>query len=504
MVNIIHATCVINNKTWYNMPMVIEKIEETAVKQSLFSKGDHIVLGISGGPDSVCLLHALYCLKDRWELTLHAVHVNHGIRGKEADSDQSFTENYCRKLNVPCTVFHFDVPAMAREEGISEEEMGRLLRYKAFHQVRESILPLYESKVLIAVAQNRNDQAETILLRLIRGTGTEGLAGIEYIRDGIIIRPLLDVKRTEIEKYCRENDLSARTDLTNLMPMYARNRVRLKLLPLLGSYNPGIIDSLCRLGSIASEDREYFNIQVEKALGYLEKPLGGDNLKAASGNRYLDRKGFRLLHPSLSKRLIARVFKDMGLLQDISFVHLEKGDAMVREGRSGAGLDFPRGYRLAVTMGEVEFSFEAQKEKGQKFDFCYPVNSPGLIELPELNAALRVKIIKANTEEGELLRRKTFPRDPFHVYIEYDKDVFSCLELRTRSTGDYLTPLGMKGTKKLQDFFVDEKIPFGDRDKIPLLCFGREVLWVVGYRINDRFKIKINDRDAVSLEYIRY
>ncbi len=500
--NIIHATGVTNNKTWYNMPMVIEKIEETTIKQSLFTKGDHIVLGISGGPDSVCLLHALHCLKDKWDLTLHGVHVNHGIRGKEADLDQAFTVDYCRKLNIPCTVFHFDVPAMAEKEGISEEEMGRFLRYEAFHQVRDSIMTRGR-RVLIAVAQNRNDQAETILLRLIRGTGTEGLAGIEYIRDGIIIRPLLDVKRTDIEAYCEKNDLATRTDLTNLIPMYARNRVRLELIPLLCSYNPGIIDSLCRLGSIASEDREYFNIRVEEALQSL---LMSRKENDPNEDRFLDRRGFRLLHPSVGKRVIAGVFKDMGLLQDISFVHLQQADALIRDGRPGGRLDFPRGYCLFITQDKARFCFEtrAGQAKHQRMYFSYAVNFPGLIELPELNAALRVKIIKANTKECELLRQGFFSKDPFHAYLEFDRELFSHLQLRTRNTGDYLTPLGMKGTKKLQDFFVDEKIPLEKRDSTPLLCFGREVLWVVGYRINDRYKIKISDRDAVSLEYIRY
>lgn len=536
--NIIHAIRVRNNKTWYNTSMVIEKVSKTAEERSLFEKGGHIVMGISGGPDSVCLLHVLYTLAQKWKLTLHGVHVNHGIRGREADLDQAYTEDLCKKLGIPCTVFHYDVPSLAKEEGLSEEETGRILRYRSFCQVRDGILQESRDgqsqkneeaqglpRVRIAVAQNRNDQAETILLRILRGTGPEGLSGMEYIREDVIIRPLLDVSREEIEEYCREKGLSPRIDRTNLMPVYARNKVRLELLPLLAGYNPNIVDALCRLGRIASEDRDYFNGQVEAALRMTERE--GPEQPAAAKDRYLDRESFRSFHPAISKRLIAKVLKEMGLLQDIAAIHLEEGDRLIRRGKSGDRTDFPKGYYLALTGDTARFGHRPEGQKGiagrrQESDpagqqqrllvsggpreegFSYPVNLDSLTEVPELNAALRTRIIKANSPEAQPLYQKTFPQDPFHVYLEYEEDIFRNLRLRTRCSGDHMVPLGMKGTKKIQDLFVDEKIPLEQRDRIPLVCFGQEVLWVVGRRVNESYKVKKNGRDIVSLEYIRF
>lgn len=498
--------------------MIIDKVRKAATEKSLFSKGDHIVVGISGGPDSVCLLHVLHELAEEWELSLHGVHVNHGIRGHEADLDQAFSENFCQGLRIPCTVFHYDVPSMAKKAGLSQEEMGRNLRYDAFRQVRDTISCLPDTQARIAVAQNRNDQAETVLIRILRGTGTDGLAGMEYVGDGEIIRPLLSVSRSEIEDYCREKDLRPRTDLTNLMPMYARNRIRLELLPLLSSYNSNIVEALCRLSRVASEDRDYFDGQVDSALRMAEKKSTGTKEGDCIGDqdgaichRNIDRAVFRSLHPAVSKRLIGKVLKEMGLLQDITNVHLSEGDRLIRLGKAADRMDFPGGYTLVLTTDEGRFSHRLKGEKTARFSestclsrYYYAINPEGLTEIPELNAALRVEILRMDDPEALRLIRGGFPHDPFRAYLAYDSQMISNLRIRTRKPGDYLTPFGMHGTKKLQDYFVDEKIPSGQRDRIPLLCMGGEILWVVGHRINERFKVKKDSDGIIRLEYIRY
>ncbi|MEL7658659.1 MAG: tRNA lysidine(34) synthetase TilS, partial [Bacillota bacterium] len=217
--------------------MITEKVKTTIVNNSLIEKGEHIVIGLSGGPDSVCLFHILYRLKDDFDISLHAVHINHGLRPGAADEDQKYTEALCADYQVPCHSFSFDVNGIAKEAGISSEDAGRQVRYRSFFEVALEIERKTGRSVKIAVAQNRNDQAETILMRILRGTGTDGLCGIEYLRKekgkGTIIRPLLDISREEIEEYCRENHLNPQIDLTNLKPIYTRNKIRLELLPYL-------------------------------------------------------------------------------------------------------------------------------------------------------------------------------------------------------------------------------------------------------------------------------
>lgn len=499
IVYIIHVFCSINNKTWYNNSMITEKVRKTIAEKSLIEKGEHIVIGVSGGPDSVCLLHVLHCLSEEWNLSLHVVHINHCMRGQASDLDQTYTESLCRSLGIPCRVFAYDVKAMAASEGLTTEEMGRQLRYGAFHQVREELLATDQregkiSTVKIAVAHNLNDQAETVLMRILRGTGTDGLAAMEYIRDGEIIRPLLDVSRAEIEEYCDKNGLEPRVDLTNLEPIYTRNKIRLELIPFLqDNYNKNVLTALSRLVRIASEDKDFIYKHVEDAL----------RVTAGEGpGRTVNREEFRKLHPAVSKRVIVRTFKEMGLAQDISAVHLAGGDQMIREGKTGDQMDFPKGYGLRISYDVAEFSKRRVKSiqescKKNGMDFTYQINLDGITEIPALNAVLKVKILKADRME------QTIRENSFSAHLAHLEQISKgTLSIRNRRPGDYIVPLGMTGTKKLQDFFVDEKLKREDRDRIPLVCLGSEVLWVVGGRISENYKIKRDTEEIVYLEYI--
>ena len=249
--------------------MITEKVKTTIINNSLIEKGEHIVIGLSGGPDSVCLFHTLNQLKEEFDITLHTVHINHGLRPGAADEDQKYVETLCAEYQIPCHSFTFDVNRIAKEAGISSEDAGRQVRYQSFFEVAEKIENETGCSVRIAVAQNRNDQAETVLMRILRGTGTDGLCGIEYLRKekgkGIIIRPLLDISREEIEQYCSENHLNPQIDLTNLKPIYTRNKIRLELLPYLrGNFNTNITAALNRLSKIAKEDKDYFNHKIEE------------------------------------------------------------------------------------------------------------------------------------------------------------------------------------------------------------------------------------------------
>ncbi|MDD7216480.1 MAG: tRNA lysidine(34) synthetase TilS, partial [Firmicutes bacterium] len=236
-----------------------KKILKTIREHNLITEGMHIVLGLSGGPDSVCLFSVLTELAGEMNLTLHPVHINHRFRPGAAEEDQAYVEELCRSNGLSCRSFVYDCPAMAREQKLTPEEAGRKARYEAFFKVAGEIHAsgVPASKIAVAVAQNANDQCETILFRILRGTGTDGLSGIAYKRKGQggfhVIRPLLDITRDEIEKYCADRNLNPRIDHTNSETVYTRNRIRLELIPYLAdNFNSNIVETVNRLGRIAA------------------------------------------------------------------------------------------------------------------------------------------------------------------------------------------------------------------------------------------------------------
>ena len=480
--------------------MITEKVKSTIIQNGLTEKGEHIVIGLSGGPDSVCLFHILNQLKEELDITLHAVHINHGLRPGAAEEDQRYAEALCADYQIPCHSFTFDVNRIAKEAGISGEDAGRQVRYQSFFEVAGKITQETGASVKIAVAQNLNDQAETVMMRILRGTGTDGLCGIEYMREekgrGIIIRPLLDVSRDEIEEYCRENQLNPQIDLTNLKPIYTRNKIRLELLPYIKeNFNPNIMAALNRLSKIAKEDKDYFSREVEEIIR--------KNSRSESPEKIgMPLELLRGEHPALRHRIIMRIFESIGLSRDISSVHLDQADRLIKTGKTSSAADFSAGYAMGISYDNVFF----YKKNGIiNYDFEYQLNLDGNTEILELNARLGVKILKRQdwvNEEGKGNQHNR-SNDRFICRLSLDKIEASGYNpvLRTRRQGDYLIPLGMKGRKKLQDFFVDEKYSRDERDRIPVLCLGPEVIWVVGGRISENYKVDDNTERIILLEY---
>lgn len=332
--------------------MLIDTVRQTIRTHELIRPGDHIVLGLSGGPDSLCLFHALLRLSREWKLTIHPVHVNHGFRPGAAEEDQAFVEEICAKAGTPCRSFVVDCKSLAEELSLTPEEAGRKARYDAFLQVAREA----GAAASIAVAQNANDQAETILHRIIRGTGPDGLSGIaykRYEREVPVIRPLLDVPRKEIEDYCRENGLDPVTDHTNMEPVYTRNRIRLEILPFLEKYNGNIAGSLSRLARIASADREYLRQETEKALDRIRLKDGEGSDRGASV--LLDREGLAALPEALRRRVVMTAFEEIGLDQDITEERLEAADRIILKKQAPKTVEFPHGYRLTSARGRVRF-----------------------------------------------------------------------------------------------------------------------------------------------------
>lgn len=332
-------------------------IHETIVKHEFIAQGDHIIIGVSGGPDSICLFNVLTELATELSLTLHPVHINHGFRPGAAEEDQSYVEEFCAAKGYPCKSFRIDCAAMAKELGMTSEEAGRKARYDAFRKVCYDVVKssgdLTTDKIKIAVAHNANDQAETILFRILRGTGIDGLAGIEYSRregEFLVIRPLLDVWRTDIEQYCQENKLNPARDHTNEEAIYARNKIRLELIPYIEKeYNENIKEGLVRLGKIAAADKEYLWSCAEKEMNRLQVT----SELTRPTETVLDRKGLSQLHEALRHRIIMKAFAQQGLTSDITAERLAAADKIIMKKQGPKTVEFPRGYRLTVAAGKV-------------------------------------------------------------------------------------------------------------------------------------------------------
>ncbi|WMI80850.1 tRNA lysidine(34) synthetase TilS [Anaerotignum sp. MB30-C6] len=432
------------------------KVWQTIDKFHMCPHGSTIVVGVSGGADSIALLHILKVFSEEQNWSLTAIHVHHGLRGNEADKDRTFVEETCRKWEIPCKVFYFDVAQEAKKRGLGTEEMGRVLRYETFEK---------ESKGgLIAVAHNRNDQGETILMRLCRGAGVSGLVGIRPVRD-TIIRPLLFCTRKEIEEYCEVNKLSYCQDSTNFENTYTRNRVRNQILPLLEEIYPKATEHIAQTAEIIAEEEEYLQAQAQglfqKALEGLEKDKISLSLEAL-----LD------MHKVMRKRVFAMALFKLGAKKDVGAIHFDSLEGLLFQ-ESGKGFNLPNRMMAQKNYG----SLVIKKSKMQSKGFSYTLMENEEIYIPEANILVSTWICtEKKTENNEDCCTKQF---------DYDK--IGCkLFCRTRQKGDSLAI--RNGRKKLKDFMIDEKIPREERDVLPLIAFEGEILWVLGKRISAAYQ----------------
>lgn len=292
-----------------------EKVKGTISKYNLIKKGDTVVIGVSGGPDSITLLYVLYKLKDLLGINIYVAHVNHMLR-QEADDETKYVQDFCEKLAVECYVNKVDAKKEAKELKISTELAGRNIRYAFFDKVAKKV-----GANKIATAHNANDNAETVLMNLIRGSGTSGLKGIEKIRDGKFIRPIIECTRKEIEEYCKVNNLDPKYDKTNTENVYTRNKIRNLLIPYIeDEFNPNIVQSLNRLSTIATKEDEYFHKIVENL--FVKLRINGDNLDQKT--IILDLKQFNELDDVIKSRLILyTISRLLGSSQGIEKIHIE-------------------------------------------------------------------------------------------------------------------------------------------------------------------------------------
>ena len=450
---------------------MLKKALKTIEKYNMLQKGDNVVVGLSGGADSVALLNVLCSCKEYYGINVYALHVNHGIRGSEANRDMEFCKEVCKRLNVEITVKEYDIPAISKEMGIGSEECGRIMRYRAFNELSKS---LGGSK--IAVAHNENDNAETVIMRICRGTGIKGLCGIPPVRDNII-RPLIECSRKEIESYLSEIKFSFMTDSTNLQDDYTRNKIRNNVIPILEEgININAVSNIASAAEIITEEEELLEYVTNEYFLKTAVEIGEEKI-------VFDSERFNLLHDALKGRVIRLAIKKIAKsVKDVGKIHSD-GVKDIFVGKTGRKISLPYG-------------LEAQKQ----YEKCIIKKEDAIKKAFYYNISTKETFIK---ESG------------IYIWLSYEKDdkaqIYKCFDrektgdifwVRNRENADRID-INIDGrSRKIKDILIDNKVPRDIRDTVPVIGCENGILWVFDYRSsitkrayeNNENKIYINVR----------
>ena len=473
---------------------LVQSVRETIRRHGLAAAGETIVVGVSGGPDSLCLLHVMQRLAPELGFAPHVAHLNHSLRGAESDADAAFVADTAHAWGLPCTVEHADVAGLAAQPGLSLEEAARNARYSFLSGLAEQL-----EAAAVAVGHNADDQAETVLMHFLRGSGLAGLRGMTPVTrvltiDGApalvtLIRPLLFTPRADILAYCREHALQPRFDRTNEDTTYFRNRLRHDLLPLLETYNPQIRRLLGATASVVAADYDLLHHHTIETFDALAQP-------ATNGAIRFDLADWRAQPLALQRGLLRETVNRLrGGLRNISFVHIEQAVWTLREGNAGARMTLPAG--LEAVLGYGHF---AVGETGVEL----PVDgAPQLVvarvrlhDLEALQTALPGWRLETQVLTAALLPGgwQNNP-DPWQAWLDADV-VGDDPALRVRRAGDRFQPLGMAGNEKLlAETFTNVKTPAPARDCWPLLVDAADqLLWICGLRIDHRAQVSADTR----------
>jgi len=477
-----------------------------------------VVAAVSGGADSLALLYALAYLARESAFPffeLHVAHLDHGLRGRAGREDARFVRRCARRLKLPCTIGRVDAAAYRRRQGLSLEEAARQLRYRFLAQTAARI-----GAGKVATGHHREDQVETVLLHFLRGAGLDGLSGMPAKRSlgsqgGFLVRPLLEISRREIERFCRSLSLTPRVDETNRELRFRRNRIRRELLPCLEKhYNPRVRESIGRLACILALENDCLQGLAAQQLQQLLRPeqAPGD----AGRSLHLERAGFCRAHPALQARMIR-----MGagqLLQafprNLTFRHVQEAlHLCCGPGRSGE-LHFPGGLRVQLAGDRITLALQRERaEPPAAF-------SPALLPVPG-EVDLENSPYRLRSRRRDRAQLSWPPPGPQEAYLDFQRvrdlaaapgspqegatgaekeDVSFTLLVRPRRDGDRFYPLGAPGSKKLKDYFIDKKIPRQERDRIPLVTAGETIIWVAGYQVSQLCRVTAETGEVLVLQ----
>lgn len=437
-----------------------EDVLSVIKKYNMLENCDRIVVGLSGGADSVCLLSVLNSLKAEYGFSLVAAHINHGIRGAEAQRDEESCKRLCESLNVPLEILHADIPTLSKQQGIGEEECGRIVRYDFFRS-------LAGKRGKIATAHNLNDNAETLLLNLVRGAGSKGACGIPPVRDNII-RPLIETDRKSIEKYCEENELQYVTDSTNLECEYSRNKIRIKVLPTLCEINQNAVGALSGFASRMREQEAFLESVVNEKYALCVK------------DSELYEAEFSALDIFLKKRIAGRFLSELSH-GEVESKHI---DDFLRFVGSGKTLVTASATEIVSRDGKI---FK-KPEQAEQFSVDFSLDDKK-VNLP----FCEISVEKYDTKDLQNLNK-----DMLDNLIDCDK-ISNTLILRSRKDGDKFTFSKRRVTKTVKKLFNEDKIPPEVRNRMIILDSDGEVAWLRGYGTNKKFRIGADTKKAIKL-----
>ena len=420
--------------------MNILKIAENTVKEhNMLKKGDRVLVGFSGGADSTALLYVMLALREKYALEIACAHINHRLR-KTADRDMEFCRKVCEKEGIQFFCLSKDIKKEAELAGTGEEVYARNVRYNFFESL------CYDK---IATAHNKNDVAETLVFNFMRGASIGGLSGIPYVRNNII-RPLLDIKKSDIEAFCKENGYEFVTDETNFEPLYTRNKIRLDVIPkICREFNPAFVDVVAKNASILREDAEFLDSLAEKEF-----------------SEEIETEKLSVLPGPIKRRVIELFWKKCsGNDQNLGTNYVEDILNLAEKNHTGKSIDLPEGFSAKIEYGKLRI--EKRKEKIQ---FCYKIYPDAVLKIPEIGKTVIVR--KTETKPD--------------IYLDKTEK----LTVRSRMTGDIFYPDRMDGKKKLSDFFTDKKMTEEQRDKTPIILCGEEIAAVGNMRFSKNFQDK--------------
>lgn len=462
-----------------------KKVSEYIRRNNMLDFRDVIVAGVSGGADSMCLLNILIDMREIWDIDIVAVHVHHGIRGISADKDMGFVEEFCEKKGIEFRAYKYDVPGIANEKHLSEEEAGRIVRYEAFEKVRDELLKKYSDRnVRIAVAHNMDDNNETFLFNLFRGSGIKGISGISPVRDSII-RPVLCLSRSEIIDYLTDKGVDYRIDSTNMETDYTRNKIRLKLMPYIrDNINEGVDGNISRTSQLLREISEY--MEKQSRIAFQKYVIIKENNCHIHNELW---KEDMVIVKMVVRETLAKVAEK---LKDITMGHVESVVAL-GENEVSKSVNLPYGMVAVKTYDGVMVKKVKNKENRE-------IIKEEIIktkDIKNIGDHIETEHICFTIEKNESidLTEKTYTK-----WMNCDI-LNDSLCVRTRKSGDYMVIDSQGRKKKIKDMMIDCKIPKDHRDEIYLLADGQEILWMIGYRMSDRCKINDSMENVVKVEW---
>jgi len=464
--------------------MLLNQVKGTIEHYRLLEKGDRLVVGVSGGVDSMVLLHLLSSYRQELGLFLIVAHVNHGLRPDESEKEAELVKNESERLGLPFEYGQFNVREFKRAGGLSVQDAGRRIRFHFF----KSLLLKYDAQK-IALGHNAEDQVETVLLRLIRGSGIKGLKGMLPIREGRVVRPLLEVWRREIESFARENKIPFLLDSSNLKRDYLRNRIRLSLIPLIEKeYQPDFKTVIMRTSAILREEDDYIEKGVEEAYQKI--------VHEEEGNLSFKLSKYQSLHQAIQWRLIRKVlgktYSDAMAIGEEEWSNVGPVYRRLSEPPPSFSIELPHGLSFEKRYDMV--SVREGREKPVP-PFEVELASPGRTFVEEIGREVVVEETSREKSVGG------FNGPPDVAFLDFQTLEFP-LKIRNFRPGDRFQPLGTKGTQKVKEFFIDHKIPRFERPNIPLLVSGKVIAWIGGYRIDERVKVTDKTKKVLRIELL--